>query len=315
MGNMKKLASSSGQWRSNKMRIAITGGTGLLGRYFTKHICDHGVHTPIVISRKNHDAFMNLETRATDYSIEDLTKSFENIDAVVHLAAQRGSSENIQNFDMNMFITQNIYDACTKIGISNITYASSIAIYTDVTNLPWNEKNLPEPQTVYGISKLCSEHIGNLYTRNNRLKVKNLRFPPIYGAISEDANMNMRMINRFMLQAFHKETLVLYSKQPAKREFLYAKDAAKALLCAIEAKDLSGTFNTGSGEVLTNLEIAELINEAFDNNGNLQLENRNEKVLESSYMNSSKAATILGFRANYSFFEAMSEIYGEMSNV
>ena len=294
------------------MKIAITGGTGLLGRYLLRCLNERGIQKPIVFSRQKNNPLNYAEIRTTDYSFSSLIGVLSDVDTVVHLAAQRGSYANLKDYQMNIDITQSLYEACIRKKISNIIYASTIAVYSKDLPLPWNEQHPPAPETVYGISKMCSEHVGSLYTRQYGLKVKNLRFPPLLGIIDERDKMKTRMINQFMRQAIAKETLVLLSRSNAQREFLYAKDAAQAILSAIEAKANQGTFNVGSGEALTNQEIAERINKAFCNEGNLRIEDREVKPVESSYMTSEKAFTQLGFKAQYSLHEAMNDIYKEM---
>jgi UDP-glucose 4-epimerase len=297
------------------MKVAITGGTGLLGRYLIRCLNEHGKHKPIIISRKDIKDYMSTETRITDYSVPSLMNIISDIDAVVHLAAQRGSSNNLRDFDENTYITQNLFNTCNKIGISNVVYASTIAVYSKDNKLPWSEKDPPSPQTMYGISKLCSEHIGSYYSREYGLKVKSLRFPPIFGVIDIGDKMKERMVNRFMLLALEKQTLVLYSQSTGIREFLYAKDAAQAILSALESYELHGAFNIGSGEAFTNHEVAQYINKAFNNDGNLIIKNLEERPLESSFMTSEKAFNQLGFKSKYSFYEAMKDIYKEIHDV
>lgn len=297
------------------MKIAITGGTGLLGSYLLRCLNEKDVHKPIVLSRRKSNPHYNVETRATDYSVSSLIDVLSDVDTVVHLAAQRGSYANLKDYQMNTDITQNLYEACRIKKILNIVYASTIAVYSRDLPLPWNEQHPPAPKTMYGISKVCSEHLGSLYTRQYDLKVKNLRFPPLFGIINERDKMETRMISKFMLQAILKETLVLFSRSNAQREFLYAKDAAQAILSAVEAKAIQGTFNVGSGEALTNQEVAERINRAFHNEGNLRIEDREAKLEESSYMTSEKAIIQLGFKAKYCLYEAMEDIHKEMQYV
>ncbi|HGH7179062.1 TPA: NAD-dependent epimerase/dehydratase family protein [Bacillus luti] len=297
------------------MRIAITGGTGLLGKCFVKYLNEIGDHTPIVLSRNKSRINLDSEVRITNYSITSLKEVLSDVDAVVHLAAQRGASENIQDFNENGYITQNLYEACVEIGIENIVYASTIAVYSNDIPLPWDEENPTSPQTVYGISKMCSEHIGGFYARKYGLKVKNLRFPPIFGVIDQNDKMSKRMINHFMLQAIRKDTLVLHSHSNAQREFLYVKDASRAIFCAVKAHEIGGVFNIGNSELLTNKKVAKYINQAFYNEGNLYVEDSEEDTTESSYMVSLKALNQLGFKAQYSLYEAMKDIYKEMQNV
>jgi UDP-glucose 4-epimerase len=296
------------------MKVAITGGSGLLGRHFINylHKCSH--YTPIIISRRNCEDLYKTEVRVTDYSIKSLTDSLVDIDAVVHLAAHRGNSNSIQDYQDNFLITQNLYESISINKIKNIVFASTIAVYSQDELLPWTELSLPEPISAYGISKLSGEYLGHIYAKQFKLQIKNLRFPPVFGFNSEE-NLKDRMINKFIMQAWEKEQLLLFSNPLVKREFLYVADAAKALFLAIDAEFLTGTYNTGSGETYTNLEIAQIINKAFENEGNIVVEDRKEIAIQSSFMNSSKAKNELGFEASYSLFNAMQEIYKEMRNV
>jgi UDP-glucose 4-epimerase len=287
------------------MRIAVTGGTGFLGKYVVEYIKKEN-NIPVVITRNIIDNSRNdYEYRVSDYSKTDLIDKLFDVDAVVHLAAKRGSQGMISEFHDNEILTQNLYEACCELNITNIVYASSISVYSDEKLLPWTEEQPPAPKLMYGVSKLACEYIGNIYSEKKGLHVKNLRFAHLYGFNEK----NNYMINLFMRQAFHREQLVLHAKSVAKREFLYAKDAAKAVVCALKQSTLSGTFNVGSGEALTNYDVATQINTIFENEGNLLIEDPTaDEGISSSYMDSNKAKTILKFSPDYTFSEALAEI-------
>lgn len=291
------------------MNVAITGGSGFLGRYVVKTLIDVG-YNPIILTRRNLNSLgIKCETRLTDYSKTDLVEKLSGIDAVVHLAAKRGSQGLISEFHDNEILTQNLYDACLELGIRNIVYASTISVYSNEDLLPWTEKILPNPDLMYGVSKLANEHIGNIYSRKKGLYIKNLRFAHLFGFNEK----NNYMINRFFRQAYHREQLLLNTKSVAKREFLYAKDAAKAVLCALKQETTSGTFNIGSGEALTNYEVAKTINKVFENHNNLTIKDPNaDEGIHSSYMDNTLAKINLNFSPDYTFTEALSEIYALM---
>lgn len=288
------------------MKIAITGGSGFLGGYVVEKLKSEK-YNPIIFTRKKIFEIENgCEYRVTDYSKQDLVEKLADIDAVVHLAAKRGSQGKISEFHDNEILTQNLYEACYERSILNIVFASTISVYSDQNTLPWTEKDLPASKLMYGVSKLVNEYIGNIYSEKGGLFIKNLRLAHIFGFNEK----NNYMINRFMRQAFHRETLVVRGKSMAKREFLYAKDAAKAIVNALQKHDLSGTFNIGSGEAFTNLEVAEIINRVFDNKGNICLQDpEGDEGIESSYMDSSKSKEILEFSPSYTFESALKEIY------
>lgn len=294
------------------MKVAITGGSGFLGNYVAKNLKTEN-HSPIILSRREiFNSEREYESRVTDYSKIDLIEKLFDIDAVVHLAAKRGSQGRISEFHDNEILTQNLYDACFELDITNVVYASTISVYSNEDLLPWTEKQIPAPELMYGVSKIANEYIGNIYSRKKGMNIKNLRFAHLYGFNEK----NNYMINRFFRQAFHREQLVLNAKSIAKREFLYAGDAAKAVVFALKQSSTSGTFNIGSGEALTNYEVADKINTVFGNADNLLVKDPDaNEGIHSSYMDSIKAKKMLNFSPDYTFSTALSEIYTLMREV
>lgn len=293
------------------MKVAITGGTGFLGKNVISLLKEKEIDIK-VLSR-------NIEIKdfcyKTNYSKEDLINSLKDITAVIHLAASRGSQGEIKEFHNNEVLTQNLYDACVELNIKNVVYASTISVYSSAEELPWKEKNIPRPSSMYGISKVVCEQIGNLYSEKKGLKVKNLRLAHLYGFNEK----NNYMINKFFRQAYNEQELVLDSKSEAKREFLYVKDAANAVYKALMTYEYTGTLNIGTQDQLTNIEVAKNINEVFNNNGNLTITNPNKiENIQSSYMDSSEAEKKIGFIPTYKFNEALKDIYilmEELENV
>lgn len=295
----------------SEIKVAITGGNGILGTYLLNEIITSSSIVPVVLSRSELK-HMNFECIQTDYSYEGLVDILDGVDSVIHLASIRGTSSNIVDYLENVRVTENVYKACLKSGVSNIVYTSSIAVYSDETQLPWSEEIVPSPISAYGISKLCCENIGNLYNIKYNMCIKNLRLPPLYSVVSEKDQIVGRMINKFIIQALRKETLILEKESRAYREFLYVKDAVNAIICAMTHEQKKGTFNIGSNEIFNNKEIAELINEVFQNNNNLLVATNQFDNLASAYFNTQKATIELGYVPKYTMKSAMNEIYGEM---
>lgn len=294
------------------MKIAITGGTGFLGRYVVDCIKENN-NTPVVLTRKSNEiSNTDIEYRNTDYSEGSLENILEDIDAVVHLASNRGAMGRISEFHNNEIITQNLYEACVNKSITNLVYASTISVYSDKDLLPWKEDQVTAPMLMYGVSKAACENIGGIYSNKKGLFIKNLRFAHLFGFNEK----NNYMINKFMRQAFHKEQLIIDAKSIAKREFLYAKDAAKAVCSALNKEKASGSFNIGSGEALTNYEAAEEINRVFNNEGNLIIKDPCKyETIEPSYMDNSKSSWELDFLPDYCFKKALEEIYIQMKEL
>lgn len=287
------------------MKVAITGGTGLVGTALVEELDNLGIDY-IILSRQTSK---NNKIMSTNYSKQSLLKILKDCDSLVHLAANRGPTSQIESFHNDESITQNIYDVCVELDIKNIVFASSISVYSDVNNLAWKEKQTANPVSMYGISKLSCEMIGNIYSKKHNLKIKNFRFAHLFGKNEQ----NNYMINLFMRKAFNNEELTLDTQSTAKREFLYVQDAAIAIVKGLKNRKISGTYNIGSNIRLTNYEVAKYINVAFQNNNNMKILNADLKdSSSSSYMENYKAKKELNFEATYKFTEALEEIYYHM---
>lgn len=287
------------------MRIAITGGTGFLGRRLSERLGRE--NDLVILSRQNKEGLVQ-----TDYTYENLVEVLNGVDAIIHLAATRSGKNDISEFFNDIQISQNLYQAANENGIKNIVFASSISVFSNPNTLPWTEKQAVEPVTMYGIAKHTIEMLGLHYNRNKNMNIKNLRFAHLFGPNEK----NNYMINLFFRLAYNKEKLSLNTSSSAEREFLYVEDAVSAIVAAINAQDKKGTFHIGSGINLTNEEVAKSINEIFDNEGNLEvLDPDAPDASKPSYMDSSLAKRELEFIAEYDFEKALREIYKKMEEV
>ncbi|GGK81408.1 NAD-dependent epimerase/dehydratase family protein [Mangrovihabitans endophyticus] len=168
------------------MRIAVTGGTGKLGRAVVAGLTEDG------------DEVINLDAAAqrpdirvdlTDYgqTIEALTAiddRYDHIDAVVHLAAipAPGIMANAATFHNNIIATYNVFAAAKAAGITNVVWASSETVLglpfdTPPPYLPVDEEYPGRPESRYSLAKHLEETMAAQFCRwNPRLKMIGLRF-------------------------------------------------------------------------------------------------------------------------------------------
>ncbi len=196
-------------------RIAVTGGSGKLGRFVVKELSDHGyevVNLDLVAPREPVCPFIRVDL--TDYGqvVEALTaidSRYTGIDAVVHLAAIPGPGvvPNAATFANNITASYNVFSAARAAGIERVVWASSETLLglpfdTPPPYLPVDEEYAARPETSYSLAKHLDEQMAAQFCRwNPSLTMVGLRFsnvmePSDYEAFpSFDADPRQRIWN------------------------------------------------------------------------------------------------------------------------
>ena len=168
------------------MRIAVTGGSGKLGRAVVADLTAHGnevVNLDVAAPRPA------LRIDLTDYgqTVEALTAiddRYDSIDAVVHLAAipAPGLIPNAATFQNNITATYNVFSAARLAGITNVVWASSETVLglpfsTPPPYIPVDEEYPARPESTYSLVKHLEETMAAQFCRwNPELKMIGLRF-------------------------------------------------------------------------------------------------------------------------------------------
>jgi nucleoside-diphosphate-sugar epimerase len=167
-------------------RIAVTGGSGKLGRAVIADLTAHGnevVNLDVAAPRPA------LKIDLTDYgqTAEALTAiddRYDKIDAVVHLAAipAPGLIPNAATFHHNITATYNVFSAARLAGITNVVWASSETVLglpfrTPPPYIPVDEGYPARPESTYSLVKHLEEQMAAEFCRwQPELKMIGLRF-------------------------------------------------------------------------------------------------------------------------------------------
>ncbi|WP_230673560.1 NAD-dependent epimerase/dehydratase family protein [Rathayibacter sp. Leaf248] len=170
------------------MRIAVTGGSGKLGRSVVARLRASG-HDVYNLDRAGERGPGFVRIDVADYgqvvdAIQAVGDQYEGIDAVVHLAAipAPGIVPDIATFQNNMLSTFNVFHAAIRSGIRNVVYASSetvLGLPFDVPPpyIPVDEKYPARPESVYSLTKHLEEQLAiELCRWHPDLKIIGLRF-------------------------------------------------------------------------------------------------------------------------------------------
>ena len=277
------------------MRVAITGAGGFIGSKVLKKLMDYEGIDILALSRERYDGVPLNKVRwgRTDYSVNSLSGILGNVDVIIHLAATRGTQGLISDYHVNEIITENILLVMNKLNIKHIVFASSIAVYSDITKIPWQESICLQPKTLYGISKASCEYLCIFYAHKFKFRYTILRIAQVLG-IEE---RRKGMMNNFIESACLNKQLIVNGKSVAKRQFIYVDDLAKTfVLCAIRQYKESIILNVGMQEAYTNLSIAKTVNLVFENSNSVDYKDNIDESIDSSFMDTHQYISVLGLK-------------------
>lgn len=283
------------------MRIGLTGATGFIGQYLIKmYGCEH--EFVAITSKEQKDKYSSLAVYIkADYSIENFEKIFSGCEAVIHLGGRvmhgMDNSMDVSNYVENVELCENVFRACKNIGIKNVVFASSVAVYDQQELNPVSEEGKCQPNSIYGVMKIAAEKIAEIYNRKYGMCIKILRIAQVLG-LRERLDIK-QFWDKILLDAYNNRAICLYGKGFTGRDVIYVKDVVRALILAVQKYALRGVYNIGTGHICTNLELAETYNKVWSNNKKIYFDMNKTETGIQTCMNCEKAKKELGFEVKY----------------
>jgi UDP-glucose 4-epimerase len=169
-------------------------------------------------------------------------------DAVVHLAANTGIADSLQDplghAATNVMGTLVVLEACRRRGVRACVVASSGAAVGEAPP-PMREDLVPNPISPYGASKLAAEAYCLTYRSTFGLSAVALRFSNVYGPHS---GHKTSVVARFIATILEGSPLTVYGDGRQTRDFLFVRDLTAAVWAALEpGRAQHGVYQIGSG--------------------------------------------------------------------
>lgn len=126
--------------------------------------------------------------------------------------------------------------------------------------LPMREDYLPQPTSIYGLTKLWQEQLVENYAKTHQLDYVIFRLQNVYGPEQELHNPYTGIIGIFTSLITQKGEVELFEDGEMTRDFVFVNDVAIALRNAIySAGSLSQILNVGSGQATSLVELVKQI--------------------------------------------------------
>jgi UDP-glucose 4-epimerase len=264
------------------MKILVTGGAGFIGSHVVDAYINAG-HEVVVIDNLSTGSKKNLNLKAKFYEVDicDAKKiaeifAIEKPEVVNHHAAQVSVTVSQRdpalttavNFQgtvnlLNAFSSSECasnHDEDKDICEKRFIFASTGgAMYSTPKKWPANEDEVPNPLSVYGISKLSAEKAVRESAEKNGFSYCILRYSNVFGP-RQNSHGESGVVAVFSDFAKVKKVPTIYRKEST-RDYVFVGDVASANLLAL--KKGQGIYNIATGVETTNEQVFKTISDIF----------------------------------------------------
>ncbi len=253
-------------------RVAVTGGSGLLGRYVVRELMNDCEVTSIDLKPLPEDvAFIKTDTR----DLDAVRSALKGHDVVVHLAALDDGivPEEEAFIDVNLRGTWHVLQTAEELGIKRLAIASSVAaVGLGPANPPMQ---LPIPVDVdllplqsYGVTKKVCEEFARTFVRRGEMSVICLR-PTLVAQPDITYSIACLAAERDGVEppppASGKNWRKLRETLSPIRGVVTPEDAARAFRAALNAQGIRyGAYFVSGPDSLGHRPTVENISEGFD---------------------------------------------------
>ncbi len=313
--------STSTTFSLTNTRIWVTGGHGFLGHHVLSELEGRGA---IILAPTEKELDL-LDPSAAGRFIQEQRPT-----GVIHMAAHVGGiGANRKHpgsfFYANMAMGLHLIEACRISKIEKLLVLGTICAYPKFCPVPFREEDLwngypEETNAPYGIAKKAllvqlQSYRQEYGTRGIFLLPVNLYGP---GDHLDLANNHVipALIRKFLeAKASGALSVELWGTGSASREFLFVKDAARAICDAMACYEGEEPVNLGTGEELTIKELALKIRDLVGFQGELTFNPAYPDGQPRRKLDTSRALERFGWEAEYTLDQGLRETIAWMRGV
>jgi GDP-L-fucose synthase len=291
-----------GFWENR--RVVVTGGHGFLGSFVVEKLRVAGAREVVVPRSQVHD--LRIQSEALRLYTDSRP------DIVIHLAAVVGGiGANRANpgrfFYDNAMMGINLIEAARIAGLEKFVCAGTICSYPKFTPVPFREEDFwngypEETNAPYGLAKKML--LVQLQAYREQYGLNGIYLTPVnlYGPRDNfdlETSHVIPALIRKCLEARQNDDdeIVAWGTGNATREFLYAEDAAEAIVLAAEKYSKPALVNLGSGEEISVRDLLEMIRSMVGSTAEVRWDASRPDGQPRRCLDTSRAAAEFGWRA------------------
>jgi len=292
-------------------RIVVTGGAGFLGGYVTEGLRKRGCENVLVPRIEDYDLV----------KMPDIIRMYDDMkpDVVIHLAAVVGGiGANREHpgefFYKNLMMGVQLIEQARLHKIEKFVALGTVCAYPKFTAVPFKEDNLwngypEETNAPYGLAKkmllVQSQAYRTEYGFNSIFLLPVNLYGPGDNFDPASSHVIPALIKKCADAIEGGEDLLCWGTGNVSREFLYAADAAEAILLAAEHYNGPEPVNIGAGFEITIRRLAEKIAGLMGFRREIRWDHSKPDGQPRRCLDVSRAKKYFGFEAKTSFDEGL----------
>lgn len=309
--------------RSELAKTLVVGGAGYIGAHLVPQLIASG-RVVTVLGRSSiprYELPVGVVYRSGDFGQRELiTELLDCHQEVIHLAYASVPNTSFENpladLLQNLPPTLQLFSEAANRGVKLIFVSSGGTVYGEAVELPIKESHHNRPISPYGVTKLTLENYAYLYAATHGLKFICVRPANAYG-VGQRPFVGQGFISTAMASAMKGVPIKIFGQRGTIRDYLYVSDLASGIVSALERGNLSETYNLGSGNGLSNLDVIDAFRPLMSEIGcKVQVENLPERAFDvrTNVLDSTKLFEHAGWKPQVAFFDGLSRTLEWLKN-
>jgi GDP-L-fucose synthase len=292
-------------------KILVTGGTGMIGSHLIELLLNEGAKIRTIIHKRQLPVEINendIEVMRGDLVEKEFSeKVVKDVDYIFHLAAYTGglgrtSIEPATTLTPNLIMDGNILNSAKNEKVKKFLYASCSCVYPNIEK-DLNEEdawtgNPPSVHASYSWSKRMGELQAISHQKEFGMNIAIVRPSNSYGPRDSVNPETAHALGALMSKAIKKmDPFVIWGDGTPIREYIYANDAARGMIIAMEKYCNADPINLASGEFHSMEDLAKKIIRIVGYNPKIIFDKTKPSGQKRRVLSNNKAQKEFGFKS------------------